>query len=418
MNTKARENEYQHTPGADSEDRRGEAPAAPQEAGPAKAGSLVTPSLLITGPSTWEFLAANVDTLDLSLYVDWGEEWPRLTEELERQKIAAQNTSGISFRDENTLIYPTGGKRFFQWHLQRPDIHLFLSQRPDSQSTTPNVCASPSARLLWQHGPFAAPQAVTNWVSEMGGSVVKTKVSRLDLAADFSVPEGLSSEFLKQHCVCRSRKRVFFEDDSDTETAYFGAASAPIRLRIYDKTRELLKSPTKTWLPEVWGEQSYARVMRVEFQIRRESLRELGIEECSDLKKVGGIWEYLSSTWFSLRLPEDKNTSRRALHPFWLSVQSVAKNLGESVTIVRKRFQAKPNKDRVLAQLRGHLVSFASLNGNEHFSEALDSFQDTMTSRHLDRNFDEDVQTRRVKFGVPSESIDFDPKTWETKEVV
>lgn len=236
--------------------------------------------------------------------------------------------------------------------------------------------------------------------------------------ADFSVPEGLSSEFLKQHCVCRSRKRVFHEDDTVTETAYFGAKSAPIQLRIYDKTRELLKSPTKTWLPEVWGEQSYERVMRVEFQIRREALREMGIENCSDLKNVAGIWVYLATDWFSLRLPEDKNTSRRALHPFWISVQSVAKNLGESVTVVRKRLQAQPNKDRVLAQLRGHLVSFASLNGNDNFSETLDSCKDMMSIRHLDRNFSEDVQTRRIKFGVPSESIDFDPKAWETKEDV
>lgn len=404
--------------GADFADRRGEAPAAPQEADPTKAGSLVTPSLLITGPSTWEFLAANVDTLDLSLYVDWGESWSRVCQELERQKIAAQNTSGIPFRDGNTLIYPSGGKRFYQWHLQRPDVHLFLSQRPDSNSTTPNVCASPSARLLWECGPVVARQTVANWVTEMGGSVAKTKISRLDLAADFSVPQGLTSEFLKQHCVCRSRKRVFYEEDTDTETAYFGATSASTRLRIYDKTRELLKSPTKTWLPEVWGEPSYERVMRVEFQIRREALRELGIEDCPDLQKVAGIWKYLSSVWFSLRLPEDTNTSRRAIHPFWSSVQSVARNLGESVTIVRKRFQAKPNKDRVVSQLRGHFVSYASLNGNDNFSEALDSFKDTMTSRHLDRNFEEDVQTRRIKFGVPSESIDFDPQTWETQEDV
>ena len=243
-------------------------------------------------------------------------------------------------------------------------------------------------------------------------------MSRLDLAADFSVPEGLSSEFLKQHCVCRSRKRVFYEDDTDTETAYFGATSSPIRLRIYDKTRELLKSPTKTWQREVWGEQSYDRVMRVEYQIRREALRELGIAECSDLQKVAGIWEYLALIWFTLRLPEDKNTSRRAIHPFWISVQAVAKNLGESVTIRRQRFQAQPSVTRVLSQLRGHLVSFASLNGNDNFSEALDSFKDTMTNRHLDRNFIEDVQTRRIKFGVPSKSIDFDPKAWETKEDV
>ncbi len=405
-----------HTPGADSEDRRGEAPAASQEADPAKAGSLVTPSLPITSPSSWEFLAANVDTLDVSLYVDWGESWPRLTEELERQKIVAQNTTGIPFRDENTLIYPSGGKPFYQWHLQRPDINLFLSQRPDANSTTPNVCASPSARLLWERGPVATQQAVANWVTELGGRVAKTRVSRLDLAADFSVPEGLNSEFLKQHCVCKSGKRVFYEDDSDTETAYFGAASSPIRLRIYDKTRELLTSPTKTWLPVVWGEKTHDRVMRVEFQMRREALRELGMVECTDLRKVGGIWEYLATVWFSLRLPEDKNTSRRAIHPFWLSVQSVGKNLGESVTVVRKRFQAKPNLTRVLSQLRGHFVSFASLNGNDNFSEALDSFNDTMTSRHLDRNFDEDVQTRRIKFGVPSKSIDFDPKARETKE--
>jgi len=113
------------------EDRGGVAPAAPQEPGPAKAGHSVTPGLQISGPSKWEFLAANVDTLDLSLYVDWGQKWADLFEELEKGKLSAQETGVAIFRGGETIIFSTAGKRFFSWHFQRTEFHLFLARNPE-----------------------------------------------------------------------------------------------------------------------------------------------------------------------------------------------------------------------------------------------------------------------------------------------
>ena len=255
--------EYLKSAGADSEVRWGVSPDAPKEVAPAKAGPSVTPGLLISGPREWKFLAANVDTLDLSLHVDWGPDWPSLCEELEQKKIAAQETGGAFLGDHETPILPTAGKRFFTWHLQRTDVHLFLKRCPDSQSTSPNVSASLSARSLWGLGPHIASHLVTDWVRQLGGAVAKVRINRLDLAADFSVSDELTYEFMKQHCVCRSRTRRFYENDEVTETAYFGSAASPIQLRIYDKTRELAKSPTKAWLYEIWGRESLDTVCRI-----------------------------------------------------------------------------------------------------------------------------------------------------------
>ncbi len=405
MNTNARENEQQNTPGWNPAERRGEASADSQVAAPAKAGHSVTPGLQITGSSTWEFLAANVDTLDLSLYVDWGSEWTHLFEELHQRKLAAQETGGLLFRDTETLIFPTGGKRFFTWHLQRPDVHLFLKARSNSQSTSPNATASLSARALWELGPHAAPRLVTDWIRQLGGTIAKVRISRMDLAADFAVSDGLSYEFLKQHCVCRSRTRRLYENDEVTETAYFGSGTSPIQLRIYDKIRELAKSPTKTWLYEVWGRESIGTVFRIEFQLRREALREYAIHDLPDLKKVGGIWEQLTHTWFSLRLPDNENSTRRSMHPFWEAVQAVSKNLGALIEVQRTRFCLLPDLQRNQSQILGHLVSYAGLMGLDGpLENVVGSFVQHAKSHHLDKSFQDDVQIRRIKFGVTLKS--------------
>ena len=397
--------EYLKSAGADSEVRWGVSPDAPKEVAPEKAGPSVTPGLLFSGPITWEFLAANVDTLDLSLYVDWGPDWPRLFEELTQRKLAAMETGGVMFRDTESLMLSTGGKRFYTWHLQRPDVHLFLKTCPEPQSTSPNVSASLSARALWEQGPHAAPHLATDWVRQLGGTVTKIVINRLDLAADFAVSDGLTYEFLKQHCICRSRERRLYENDDVTETAYFGSASSPIQLRIYNKTRELAKTPTKTWLYEVWGRETVDTVFRVEFQIRREALRQYAINDLPDLKLVGGIWEHLTIAWFSLRIPDNANSTRRGVHPFWEAVSAVSKNLGTLIEVHRTRFSTLPDLQRNQAQILGHLVSFAGLMGLDGpLDEVASQFVQHAQSHDLDKTFQEDVQIRRIKFGVKLKS--------------
>lgn len=388
------------------EDRGGVAPAAPQESAQQQAGNSVTPGLQISGPSQWEILAANVDTLDLSLYVKWGPKWAELFEELEKGKLSAQETGVAIFRGGETIIFSTAGKRFFSWHLQRTEFHLFLARNPEPSAKTPNVSVSFNARTLWEIGPHAAFQLIVDWINQLGGSVHGAHISRLDVAADFVVEGGITYEFIKQHLVTHCENRNVHEAGTATETIYIGALGSPQMLRIYDKTRELAKSPTKTWLREIWGDVGLQTVFRIEFQLRREALRAYGINALEDLNKVGGLWACLTRDWVSIRNLDNENTTRRSVHPFWEAVQAVAKKFGPIKEVKRRKFQSMPDLKNILGQAMGSVKTFAALMKLEcTFEEAIVPFVQVVKERSLDESFQEEVKVRRIKLSVPRRNI-------------
>lgn len=388
------------------EDRGGVAPAAPQESAPQQAGNSVTPGLQISGPSKWEFLAANVDTLDLSFYVKWGPQWAELFEELEKGKLTAQDTGLAVFRGGETIIFPTAGKPGFAWHLQRTEFHLFFSRNVDPSSNTPNVIVSISARTLWEVGPYAAFQMGVDWINQLGGSIQRAHISRLDVAADFVVEGGITYEFIKHHLVTHCENRNVHEAGTATETVYIGSLGSPQMLRIYDKTRELAKSPTKTWLREIWGDIGLQTVFRFEFQLRREALLVYGISALEDLNKVGGLWACLTRDWVSIRNLDNENTTRRSVHSFWEAVQAAAKKFGPIKDVKRRKFQSMPDLKNILAEAMGSVKTFAALMKLEcTLEEVTESFVQVVKERRLDESFQEEVKVRRIKLSVPRRNI-------------
>ncbi len=338
----------------------------------------------------------------MSLYVDWGPNWADLFEELEKGKLAAQGTGAATFRGGETIILSTGGKKFYSWHLQRTEFHLFLTRSPEPSSKTPNVSVSFSARTLWEIGPFAAFQMIVDWINQLGGSVHKSHISRLEVAADFVVVGEISHEFIKQHLVTRCEHKTFYEAGDVTETVYVGAPGAIQMLRIYDKTRELAKSPTKTWLREIWGDIGLETVYRVEFQLRREALRAYGINALEDLDKVAGLWICLTRNWVSIRNLDNDNTTRRSTHPFWEKVQAAGKKFGSMQDVMRRKFVSLPDLQRNLAGAMGYVKTYAGLMSLEGtFKEVVLSFVKTAMERGLDQSFQEEVRVRRIKLGVP-----------------
>lgn len=119
------------------------------------------------------------------------------------------------------------------------------------------------------------------------------------------------------------------------ETFYVGAPGAEIRLRIYDKGKEIGKTG-KEWFLPLWGRDGPEDIWRVEFQLRREALKDLDIDNLDDLvSALGGIWRYLTEEWFSLRQHDNKRQNRRSLFPWWKEVQQI-KKFGLADTIKRK----------------------------------------------------------------------------------
>ncbi|MEO6623912.1 MAG: hypothetical protein ABIN37_03640 [Burkholderiaceae bacterium] len=91
-----------------------------------------------------------------------------------------------------------------------------------------------------------------------------------------------------------------------------------IVLRVYNKFDEILEASGKYWLYLFWKEQT-EDVWRVEWQVRKETLKRFGLRTFQDLfEGYGDVLRNLHSEHTSLRVrTEDGNRSRWPLHPLW-----------------------------------------------------------------------------------------------------
>lgn len=237
-------------------------------------------------------------------------------------------------------------------------------------------------------------------IEALGGRVLGIKPSRCDLAADFRIPSGLSLEFLLAHRVPQHVKHSLNLGGDALETFYQGAKKSPIQLRIYDKGLEIQQGAAKWWFLQVWNLLSPDRVWRTEFQVRRAALKEFGIDTLDDLhEKIGGVWQCLTTDWFSLRLNDDSNTSRRTLHPWWQAVQGCAERFGPTMA-VQRQFAGEPaDSSWYIPHCAGCFRSFAACEGLDDFDEALSLFVARIRNYWRPKNFAEAVNLQMIRLG-------------------
>jgi hypothetical protein len=85
-----------------------------------------------SGPPEWRYLSSGIDTLDLGLYVEWGERWPVVSRLLASGKKRAEGTKGVLWSDgtsEPCLILAGGKPPMYRYHLQLTHAHVFVQQR-------------------------------------------------------------------------------------------------------------------------------------------------------------------------------------------------------------------------------------------------------------------------------------------------
>ena len=112
-------------------------------------------------------------------------------------------------------------------------------------------------------------------------------------------------------------------------------------MRIYDKLAETLKcdNPRKVYamIKRRWNEKIPDQAARVEFEIRREALKEHGIDSVDGyFQKRADLVNYLVREWFRLTTEpvdrKNKNQSRAEVLPLWKNVQTVFESWAGSPT--------------------------------------------------------------------------------------
>lgn len=186
-----------------------------------------------------------------------------------------------------------------------------------------------SSELLTQVGASAALSLLSGVVRQLGEVESEANISRADLCADFTTDWilglVLESEFVTK---ARSIDRHLV---SKRFSGFSFAVKAPLSARLYDKTFEMeCKRRPRPDLESLWANAGWdgtEPVWRLEFQLRREVLRELGVKTSGELlDRLPGIWSYGTRDWLRHTLPSnsDKTQSRWPSSPWWQVLQDAS----------------------------------------------------------------------------------------------
>ncbi len=351
----------------------------------------------------FQFLLCGIDTLDLGVYASWDIIWESQTlPYFDNLKEKAQGTTGVTDTTDlgrSFLVLPGGKPPNYRFHLQFPEYHLYIA-KSIKFGKSPNVYISINASALWHVELATILELIEYDLSSFGGTIESIKPSRVDLCADFRMNAGISFPFLEAHRVSRSHKINSIHSGPDLETYYCGSTASPVRLRIYDKSKEIAVS-NKQWFINLWGVDSEAIVWRVEFQLRRPLLKQFRIYTLDDLwQTIGSIWEYLTGEWFSLRLPDNEKAERRTVHPWWAAVQNCRERFGDSIGV--RRIYASDTLEPIqntLAHIMGRLYTVAAIRGIDDRQKAIVDLFQMIFEKSSDEKFVSEYQKRIIRFG-------------------
>ncbi len=295
----------------------------------------------------------------------------------------------------------------YRYHLQLRDMHVFVAHGQHSVHY-PNVFVSLNSKAIWGQGLKKSVDNAYDLVHELGGKIEDAKPSRLDLCADYHIPDGLTYDFLKGHGVPENIKTAFIGFGGKLETYYIGSKGSAIRARTYDKGKEIEKS-RKLWFKDIWGVDSSEDVWRLEFQLRRVALKQYNIHSLEDLyQNLGGLWSNLTHNFYSLRLRNDKNISRCDFHPWWLDVQSIADKFGPVTKISRNLERGNPaDWNFYLKRGASSLLGFAANMGLPEIEEAVNRYADYILSHWRNKDWEEAYTVKSVEVDGPFVEEDF-----------
>ncbi|NQV07176.1 hypothetical protein HQ535_11535, partial [bacterium] len=344
----------------------------------------------------WE-VASGIDSLYWSIKGDL----PAV--ELERleaaRRMAEDAGEDVTFElgGEEFQLQPFGFMGRYRFHLVHP--HGRIGVTPSKRF--PTVYIQPDAEFL--HG--VGPEMCAGWFNNVVSSLVPggtPKVSRVDLFMD--VQGWAPTPEMRDRFVTRATHRRLYEDEAEMNMLQFGKRGNGLYARIYNKSTETQKKGS-VWWHDLWGERWRPEedVWRIEAEIRREVLGQLGIDTLDDLfANVGGAWGYITE-WLSLRIPsEDKTRSRWQIDPAWEAVSQASLRNGaaglERTYDAKRRAKLRP----IIVGMRGYISSYAALIGEVDIGEIGPCLTSVLYEWEMEEGvpFSSQVIYKRRKYGL------------------
>jgi hypothetical protein len=359
-------------------------------------------------------LASNIDTLRLSIDIKWKDSY--FFSALTEAKLLAK-ADKIDFpipfiinneNDEYFFNVKYHGSQGYEWILNNPEYSLLIGNWVTPQSR-PSVMVTIRSETLWRKGPRKAVYFITSLIEKLGGEITEVKISRVDLCVDALFPEKLWNENILGHRVTRATDTKTFHSNKKLTGFMIGKGS--ISARLYDKPLEIQQQSNKTWFFDVWGLKEVPnnyKIIRVEFQLRREAVKQLGIPHVHNLfDLIQNVWSYCTKDWLKFQDNPGKQSHQRKTLKWWGIIQDGFNNIPAGSSLIRNK-AIKADQDRLSQQIIGLMSSFAALelergyqldSKNINLISVFQAFQrHSIKNNLLDIEFSERVENKKAKY--------------------
>lgn len=361
-----------------------------------------------------EILSSGIDTLELSIDVFWND--TRLFDSLadikekskEEDKEIPSMMEGNQKQDKWIFNVKPHGARGYEWLLIGNEFSMKIGRWKEPISR-PSIRVEINSETLWRKGPHNTYERILRLISYAGGSIVSDKPSRADLCVDMLFDSKLWKLDLILYRATRARDWEIAGENKIIKQLKVGREK--ILCRIYDKALEIKTKGKKEWFYEIWGIDEVpegSRAIRVEFQIRREILKELGADKGTDFFRLcNEIWAYCTKKWLKFQDNPGKHHTQRKTFEWWEMVQDGFMGIQGANPAVRTK-AIKEDEKQLIAQIIGLGTSLTAL---EMERKGLDichriDFQDCLNSviekekykGKEEEEFQEGVIRKRAKY--------------------
>jgi hypothetical protein len=360
-------------------------------------------------------LASGIDSLYLSVSVDWGECEEFFNVLRGGQEMARADGSDYQIYLKHIdpgktwpfIILPHGSKGY-AWIISNSDFTFKIANSLKVQ-TRPNVFIEIRSEALWRLGPVECVSIAQTLIEVYGGCVEKLKVGRVDLCIDFVIPDELWGEDLFQYTVTRATDKGFYHSHDMLTGVRIGKGA--ISARLYDKPLEIKQQSKKTWMYEIWGLDEVpqaSRIIRIEFQMRREVLKQLGLDLIEDLfERVSQLWAYCTREWLKFQDRPGAHHNQRKTFFWYEQIQDGFMGIQGAEPLVRERADFTERR-RLLSQGYGYMISLYAKILDEHdadlskpisIDDCLDVFfLELLTNKEHLPDIQEKVARKRAKY--------------------
>jgi hypothetical protein len=325
----------------------------------------ISPPANVTPPTLKEVkrLAYGVDMLVLSIDINWNQN--KLFIFLEKLKNLAQKHDneypGLLMSEDSSDKWPFNirphGSGGYDWLLNGHEFSLKIGNWREP-ILRPSVIAEIRSETLWNQGPEWTVNRIVGLLEGSGGVVETIKPSRVDLCVDILVPGDLWSFGIMNFAVKRASEIRSYYYHRQLTGVSIGKGS--ISARIYDKFLEIRQKSKKFWMCNVWGVDKVPKgkkILRIEFQLRREILRELKINIYDELvENIENVWAYCTKRWLKFEDNPGKHHSQRSTMDWWKVVQEGFRGMQNPEPSIRSR-ALKIDMRHLARQAYGQLTS-------------------------------------------------------------